>query len=130
LIGDEVAIALGQFLLVILGVSARIGIVLLEGAQVLLEMVVIALVFAHDGAVDLIVMDLSLPLSVGIEFLPLYELSLEDFLDALLPLGGLVLIQALAHIPHLLFRHLLVALLQSLQIANLIHIPLGIQFSE
>lgn len=94
---------------VILIVSACVWIVLLEGTQVLFKMVVVALVFAHDGAMNLIMMNLPLPLGISIEFLPLDELSFHDFFDTLLPLGTFVLIQALIDISYFLFRQLLVA---------------------
>lgn len=84
---------------------------------------VIALVLAHDGAVDLIVMHLSLFFGVRVEFLPLDELGLYDFFYALVT-SGFVLVQTLISIAYLLLNDLLVALVQSLQSANLIPVLL------
>lgn len=119
------AVAFGQLLMVVivLGVPACIRVVFLEGAQVFLQMVVIALVLAHDGAVDLIVMDFALFLSVRVEFLPLDELGLDDFLYALVPFG-FVFVETLIDVAYLLLHDLLVALVQSLQRASLVSVLL------
>lgn len=90
---------------------------------------VVALLLAHDGAVDLIVMYFSLFLSVSIEFLPLDELGLYDFFYALIPFG-LVLVETLIDVSYLLLHDLLVALVQSLQSANLVSILLEGELCE
>lgn len=86
-------------------------------------MMVIAFMFTHDGAVDLIVMEFSLFLRVRIELLPLDEFGLYDFLYALVPFG-LVFVQAIIDFAYLLLYYLLVALVQSLQSAHLVPILL------
>lgn len=74
---------------------------------------VIALVFAHDGTVDPIMMYFSLLLNVRVKFFPLDELGLYDLFDAFIPLG-LVLVETLIDITHLVLHNLLVALVQNL----------------
>jgi hypothetical protein len=128
LIGSDVMLSLCQ-LLRILYLSASADMLLLECLQILLQLEVFALTITEDGAVQFVVMNFSLLLDLGIEFVSLDAFRLDYLLDTSLFLG--FDIQGLAVFRYLFFDYLLLAFFESaLYIQRLIFIDFCSKLNE